>query len=300
MIQKVHFPSSLEYIIFQSDIYYIGAISFCGTLFGLSKTTIFFQITTEVPVMNLKTIILSLLLQTLIIGTAQAGRLYLSVAASMTDAFKELLGRFEIEHPQIKILPNFASSGSLAKQIEQGAPADIYISANPRWMRYLLEKGSIKPGSERIFAYNSLVFIGNSTKMDLNLESLVQFERIALGVPQSVPAGQYARQAMTAAGVYEELERTRKLVMAKDVRQALLYADRGEVDGAFVYATDAALAKRARILFVVPQKLYDRVSYPLALTRAGAAKESARSFYDFMGSLEAREVLTRFGFQAVH
>ncbi len=250
--------------------------------------------------MKAKLIFLFLLLQSFIVCPVQAETVYVSVAASMTDAFKEILGRFAVLQPQVKIRPNFASSGSLAKQIEQGAPADIYVSANPRWMRYLLEKDLIEPGSDRIFACNSLVFIGMPTTTDVDLAGLNQLERIALGAPQSVPAGQYARQAMQAAGVYATLEQSRKLVMAKDVRQALLYADRGEVDGAFVYATDAALAKTARILFVVPEKLHDRVAYPLALTRTGAAKNSARSFYNFMGSPEALEVLARFGFQAIH
>ncbi len=264
---------------------------------GLKKT---FGLKKESQENHLKIhiILLFLLLQGFSACSVQTETVYVSVAASMTDVFKELLDRFALLQPQVKIRPNFASSGSLAKQIEQGAPADIYISANPKWMRYLLEKDLIEPGSEHTFAYNNLVFISSSTTLDVDLARLNQLERIALGSPQSVPAGQYARQAMTAAGVYAPLEQARKLVMAKDVRQALLYADRGEVDGAFVYATDAALAKTARILFVVPEKLYDRISYPLALTREGADKNAARSFYDYMSSPEALEVLTYFGFKA--
>lgn len=102
---------------------------------------------------------------------------------------------------------------------------------------------------------------------------------------------------MDRAGIYKVLERNRKLVMAKDVRQALLYADRGEVDGAFVYTTDATLATRATILFTIPPELYDRVSYPLALTRTGAEKKLAKDFYDYMSSEEARATLARYGFE---
>ena len=114
-----------------------------------------------------------------------------------------------------------------------------------------------------MFAYNKLVFAGKKGISITSLADLKTLQRIAIGTPASVPAGQYAEQAMRAAGVYEDLVKDKKLVMAQDVRQALLYADRGEVDGAFVYKTDALLAKEAEILLVVPDKLYDRISYPM-------------------------------------
>ena len=227
----------------------------------------------------------------------QAQTLYLSVAASMTDAFNEIISQFSAGNPGTEILPNFASSGSLAKQIEQGAPADMYVSANPKWMNFLLEKNMIAGSTDKIFAYNKLVFVGGEQTSAAGLEDLTGLKKIAIGTPQSVPAGQYAKQAMESAGMYGKLERDRKLVMAKDVRQALIYADRGEVDGAFVYRTDAMLAKSARILFVVPDDLYSRVSYPLALTAAGAGKKEARALYDFMSSPEALKILEKFGFE---
>ncbi len=131
----------------------------------------------------------------------------------------------------------------------------------------------------------------------LSLESLSELERIALGTPQSVPAGQYAKQAMEQAGVYTALEQANKLVMAKDVRQALIYADRGEVDGAFVYKTDALLASQSKILFIVPENLYDRVSYPVALTIEGDENAMAKAFYDYLNSPEAITMLTKYGFK---
>jgi len=247
--------------------------------------------------MKLKWLLTVLLLQICSVVTVQAQPVNLSVAASMTDAFKEIITGFSAAHPAAQLRPNFASSGSLAKQINQGAPADIYVSANPKWMKYLLEKQMIAPGTDRIFAYNKLVFIGERNSTGLSLAGLVSLGRIALGSPRSVPAGQYAKQAMDRAGIYTVLEQERKLVMAKDVRQALLYADRGEVDGAFVYKTDALLATKAKILFTVPDDLYDRVSYPLALTISGAKKDMAIAFYDYMGSAEAIAILSRYGFE---
>ncbi|MGB5686702.1 MAG: molybdate ABC transporter substrate-binding protein [Candidatus Electrothrix sp.] len=228
---------------------------------------------------------------------ASAETVYLSAASSMTDALKEIITGFNASHPQAKIQTNFGSSGGLAKQIDQGAPGDLYISANPKWMHYLVEQQLIAPRTNRIFAYNKLVFIGEKRVPSLTLNKLIDLERIALGSPQSVPAGQYTKQALEHAGVYAALTEQRKLVMAKDVRQALLYADRGEVDGAFVYQTDALLARNAEILFTVPDDLYDRVAYPLGLTLAGAKNTSAKALYEYLNSREAKEVLKKYGFE---
>lgn len=230
-------------------------------------------------------------------ATSQAGTLHLSVAASMTDAIKDVISAFAEDHPEAEMLPNFASSGSQAKQISQGAPADIYISANPKWMKYLVDNQFIATSTDQIFAYNKLVFISETKLEHASMASLLNMERIAIGDPKSVPAGRYAQQAMEAAGLYNQLRDTRKFIFAKDVRQALLYADRGEVDGAFVYKTDALLARNAEIAFTVPEDLYSRVSYPVGLTVTGAEKELAREFYNFIKSDKAAEILLRYGFE---
>lgn len=246
--------------------------------------------------MKLKIVFAVLFLQIFAVFAAQAQTIYLSAAASMTDAFKEMITDFSVKHTDAQFLRNFASSGNLAKQIEQGAPTDIFVSANPKWIKYLLEKQLIAADSDRVFAYNQLVFIGMEELTGLSLTELTGLERIALGTPQSVPAGQYARQAMEHAGIYAPLEQARRLVLAKDVRQALMYADRGEVDGAFVYKTDALLAENAQILFFVPRDHYDRISYFIGLTEKGAQNDMARAFYEYIESPEATAILTRFGF----
>lgn len=247
--------------------------------------------------MKFKVLITVLLLQIFSVLAVQAQTIHLSVAASMTDAFNEMITDFSAQHTDAKFQPNYASSGSLAKQIEQGAPTDIFLSANPKWMKYLVEKEQIAAGTDRILAFNQLVFVGTRKSTELSLEGLTGLDRIALGTPQSVPAGQYAKQAMEHAGIYAPLEQAKKLVMAKDVRQALIYADRGEVDGAFVYKTDALLAKNAQILFVVPEDHYDRVSYPIALTNAGAKNDLAKAFYEYINSPEAKAILAKYGFE---
>ena len=247
--------------------------------------------------MKLRSFVLTL--SFFIVGAApgHAETVYLSVATSMTDAFKDIISSFSQVHPDAEILPNFASSGSLAKQINQGAPAHIYVSANPDWMQFLVEKEMIAKGTDRIFAYNTLVFAGPERTTAKELVELKNLRLIAIGSPDSVPAGQYAKQAMEAAGIYAELDAGEKLVLAKNVRQALLYANRGEVDGSFVYKTDALLAENVKILFTIPEELYDRVSYPLALTISGAKSQTAQTFYDFMATPDAVAILEKYGFE---
>jgi molybdate transport system substrate-binding protein len=229
--------------------------------------------------------------------SSHAEEVRLSVAASMANAFKDASRTFEARYPDITIRLNFGSSGSLARQIAQGAPADIFVSANPKWMTFLGEKEKTAKTTERILAYNTLVMVGDPAVALSSLDDLTGFKRIALGSPGSVPAGQYAKQAMEHAGVYHSLFNGNKLVMAKDVRQALLYADRKEVDVAFVYKTDALLAKNAKILLSVPVTFYDRVTYPMALTVTGEKKLSAKRFYTFLTQPDVLEILKGYGFE---
>lgn len=236
------------------------------------------------------------LLTLIMVVPVQAEELRLSVAASMTDLFKEIKFNFVKLHPDVKLAINFGPSGGLAKQINQGAPADLYVSANPKWMNFLIEQKKIRETAKTVFAHNSLVFVGYSSKGVSSLADLVKLTRIGLGSPKSVPAGQYAKQAMDKSGLYNRLLAEGKLVMAKDVRQALIYADRGETDGSFIYKTDALLAKQAVILFDVPQKLYDRVTYPLALTLEGEKKSSAQEFVSYLATSEAAVSIKKYGF----
>ena len=126
------------------------------------------------------------------------------------------------------------------------------------------------------------------------MQDLIKLERIAIGSPKSVPAGEYAADAFRKAGIEKQLEK--KLVMAEDVRECLMYAERGEVDGAFVYRTDALQAKQAKILFTVPQDLYPRVTYPMSLTAAGVKNRDAVAFLAYLHGDAARSVLTKYGF----
>lgn len=238
-------------------------------------------------------LIMILTLLATMFSAASAAEVRLSVAASMTDATRELIATYQ-QQKGITLLPNFASSGSLAKQISVGAPADIFISANPAWMSYLTEKRLIAADTVRNFARNSLVFVGKNNPEVTSLSDLTSLDRIALASPRSAPAGQYAEQALKAAGVFGEIRN--KLILAKDVRQALMYADRGEADGAFVYRTDALLLGHATILLEVPQTLYDPVVYPAGLTSEGNKNRAAVDFFNYLESIEAAAILQKHGF----
>ncbi|HEY6873223.1 MAG TPA: molybdate ABC transporter substrate-binding protein [Geobacteraceae bacterium] len=225
---------------------------------------------------------------------AHAGEIRLSAAASLREAVDEICDRYARAHGGVTFVRNYGGSGTLAKQIENGAPADIFISANSEWLDYLKGKRHLAPGSVAEFAANTLVFAGRDGRKATEMRDLPALDRIAIGSPRSVPAGEYAMAALQRAGIASRLEK--KLVLARDVRDALMYAERGEVDGAFVYRTDALRGRRVKILFTVPPELYPRISYPMALTAAGVRNDEAAAFYRYLLSGEARTVLGKYGF----
>lgn len=222
-----------------------------------------------------------------------AGDVNLSVAASLKEVINELSANFAIKHPGVKFLKNYGASGALAIQIENGAPSDVFISANLEWMDYLKNKKVADVASIGTLTYNTLVFAGTPGKAS-SMQDLAKLKRIAIGSPMSVPAGEYAMEALKKAGLDKQLEK--KLVMARDVRACLMYAEHGEVDGAFVYETDALQAKQAKILFTVPQELYPRVTYPMSLTVTGAKNKDAVAFFTYLHGYEAKSVLAKYGF----
>jgi molybdate transport system substrate-binding protein len=239
---------------------------------------------------------IALLFFTFLIITApvMAGALNLSVAASLKEVINELTASYTAKNPSTVFVKNFGSSGTLAGQIENGAPADLFIAANTEWMEYLKKKTLVDGASEKTFAFNSLVFAGTTKKHVSSMNDLPALEKIAIGSPKSVPAGEYAMAAITKSGIEAKLNG--KLVMAKDVRECLMYAEIGEVDGAFIYRTDALQAQKAKLLFVVPQKLYPRVVYPMALTVKAAQNSEAKAFKAYLQGAEAQSVLRKFGF----
>jgi molybdate transport system substrate-binding protein len=230
-------------------------------------------------------------------SSAIAGEITFGAGAGLKDVLNELTASFVKVNPSTKIIKNFAASGVLVKQIESGAPTDIVFVANRKWMDYMKEKKHVDAGTIRPFAYNTLVFVGKGKPSISGIEELTKLEKIAIGSPKSVPAGEYATEAVKNAGLDKQLEK--KFIPARDVRECLMYAERGEVDGAFVYRTDALLSKVVTIWFAVPQKLYSGVVYMSALTVTGVKNHDAIQFFSYLHSAGARNVLLKHGFEVL-
>ena len=231
---------------------------------------------------------------------ATAQEVILSVAVSLKDATEELGRGFMAAHPGVTLRYNFGASGDLQKQIEAGAPVDVFLSAAQRQMDELEKQKLIVGASRRAFARNALVVIKPAdSRIDIAkpadlLEARVG--RIVIGSPKTVPAGQYAEESLRALGLWDRLQP--KLVFSENVRQALDYVARGEVDAGFVYTTDAASrAQGVKEAFRPPDDSYRPVVYPGAVVAASKQAALARAFLDLLGSPEGRAVLARFGFQ---
>jgi molybdate transport system substrate-binding protein len=229
-----------------------------------------------------------------------AQELTLSVAVSLKDAVEELGRSFMAARPGVTLRYNFGASGDLQKQIEAGAPVDLFLSAAQRQMDELEKQNLIVPASRRAFARNALVVIKPAdSRVDITkpadlLEARVG--RIVIGSPKTVPAGQYAEENLRALGLWDRLQP--KLIFAENVRQALDYVARWEVDAGFVYTTDAAArAQGVKEAFRPPDDSYRPVIYPGAVVAASKQAALARAFLDLLGGAEGRAVLSRFGFQ---
>ena len=228
---------------------------------------------------------------------AEAADLTVSAAASLTNAFRELGPAFEARNPDTKVLLNFGASDALLAQIAKGAPADVFVSADQDAMDRAEAQKLLAAGSRRNFVSNALVMIvpGDST---LRLKTLADLQRpevrrVAIGNPASVPVGRYTRGALEAARLWAAVEP--KAVLAQNVRQALDYVARGEVEAGFVYLTDAAIMKdKVQVVATVPTDT--SITYPIATVAGSPNPEAARKFLDFVVTPAAQAVLARYGF----
>jgi molybdate transport system substrate-binding protein len=232
---------------------------------------------------------------------APAQEMTLSVAISMKDAVEELGRRFVQARPGVTLRYNLGSSGELEKQIEAGAPIDVFISAAQRQMDELERKGLIDPATRRVFARNVLTVVkpGDSTVDLVKPADLLapRVGRIVIGNPRTVPAGQYAEESLKSLGLWDRLQA--KLVLAENVRQALDYVARGEVDAGFVYTTDVAAASaRVREAFRPAEDTYRPITYPVAIVKDTRHATLGRQFIELLLSSEGRAVLARYGFQS--
>ncbi len=246
--------------------------------------------------------VLFLAMATFCVGPGRASaetEILVSAAASLTDAFKAIGKAYEAKNPGVTIRFNFAATGPLLQQIEQGAPVDVFASADQQSMDRA-EKGSfILPGSRTNFIGNVLVLISpvnmSVVKGLADLQS-AQVLKISIGNPESVPVGRYAKAALEKQGVWEAL--VPKFVMGSSVKQALEYVMRGEVEAGFVFGTDAVIAKdKVRVVAEIPT--ITPIVYPVAVVAASAKKEAAQAFIHYLQGAESQAILTKYGFKKI-
>jgi molybdate transport system substrate-binding protein len=221
-----------------------------------------------------------------------------SAAASLKDAFREISVRHEAR-TGTKVIFNFGASGALQKQIESGAPVDLFASAGRPQMEALAKRGLIMPETLRDFARNTLVLIvpADSSMAITSFADLggVKVARLAVGNPRTVPAGQYAEQSLAGLGLRDRIQP--RLIMAEDVRQVLDYVARGEVDAGIVYATDTRVAgERVRTVASAPEDSHDPILYPIAVVQASEHQEAAKAFIETVMSDDGRRILENYGF----
>ena len=232
-------------------------------------------------------------------GNGPSAPIIMQAAASTQDALNEIISLYSTTHPtQVQI--NYASSGTLAQQILQGAPADLFLSANADWVDRLEAKDLISQRSDLLS--NQLVLIVPKDS-ELELQSLEELrdaplEFFALADPESVPAGIYGKQVLEKLNLWEPFEE--RVVRGADVRQTLMFVERAEADCGIVYATDAAASKRVRVLLKIDAQLYEQIIYPLALVKQEPSRKEAQNFYNFLSSPAAIEVFQKYGFQPLH
>jgi molybdate transport system substrate-binding protein len=226
--------------------------------------------------------------------------LTLSVAISMKEAVEELGRLFAQARPGVVLRYNYGASGELARQIEAGAPVDLFVSAAQRQMDELEARGLLVPGSRRLFARNVLVAVKPAdSPLDLVRPGDLldpRVKRIVIGNPRTVPVGQYTEESLRALGLWERLQA--RVVLAENVRQALDYVARGEVDAGFVYATDVTVRRgQVREAFRPAEDTYRPVVYPVAVVKDARDRALAQAFIDLLVGAEGQAVLKRLGFQ---
>jgi molybdate transport system substrate-binding protein len=220
---------------------------------------------------------------------ASAGKtLTIGAAASLTNVMKELKMEFEKDNPNIKLVMTFAATGKIRMQISKGAPIDVFASANRNFggngnYGKILNKSSIK-----IMCTNALVFVAPK-----NI-SLLEVKRLGIGNPAYVPAGKYAKKLLESKKLWNKVKD--KIIQGSNVRQVLSWLEQGAVDGGFVYATDAAMNKKLKVIKKYTVIDGKKIVYPVAITKSCREKATAKDFIIFLISAKAKKIFRKYGF----
>jgi molybdate transport system substrate-binding protein len=233
-------------------------------------------------------------------AAADAGKITVFAAASLTNAMQDIAKEYKKEN-NVEVVSSFASSSTLARQIEAGAPADLFISADQKWMDYAVEKKAIDNASRETLLGNSLVVIASkaSEQGAVTLDakttwtSLLKGGRLAVGDPDHVPAGIYAKEALQKLGAWDTL--SPKLAPAEDVRGALALVERNEAPLGIVYGSDAVASKGVKVVGTFPEDSHKKVEYPMAITD-GHNNATVKAFYDYLKGPQASAIFKQYGF----
>ena len=223
--------------------------------------------------------------------------LLVSTAASLKEVMEEIKTNYQQSKPGVTINYNFGASGALLQQIQQGAPADIFISAAKRQVDTLEQAGQLVPGTRSILARNRLVLIVSKTTVGVtSFFNLTKdnIKKITLGEPRSVPAGQYAEQVLQKLGIYNKVKS--KFVYANNVRQVLAAVEAGNADAGLVYRTDAAISNKVKTVVAADEKYHSPIIYPMAVLKRSKNVAAATEFIRYLSSEQAKAVLKKYGF----
>ena len=225
--------------------------------------------------------------------------LNVSAAASLQEAMVELEEKFKEVEPNVKLELNLGSSGSLQQQIEQGAACDVFISAGQKQMTALADKDLLLDGTNKTLLTNDLVLVTGEDKEIKDLDTLAtdKVEKLAIGDPESVPAGKYAKEVLDNTKLYDKVEN--KLVLAKDVKEVLSWVQKGSADAGFVYLSDATGVDDVDVVLTTDADSHSEIAYPVAVLKDSKQAKVAQQFEDFLLSDKAQNILEKHGFNKV-
>lgn len=229
-------------------------------------------------------------------STSQKVELYVLAAASLTDVMKEAEQQFEAANPTIELVFSYASSGKLQTQIEQGTPADLFLSAGRKQMEALAHKNLVE--SSTLLLKNDIVLIRGketSTVNDINDLTASHVTHLSIGQPETVPAGKYAKQTLQAKGLWTVLEP--KIVYANDVRQVVGYVETGNVEAGFVYKTDISKDAEVEVAQTISPKWHLPIQYPAAILKITEDLVQAQLFFEWLQGKKAKQIFEHYGFQ---
>lgn len=223
------------------------------------------------------------------------GTITVSAAASLTDAMNDIADLFIEENPDVQVDYNFGGSGALRQQITQGAPVDLFFSASESDFQAVVDEGYIDEKNTIDLLANELVLIvPEGSKTVTSFTDLSHAKQIAIGNPESVPAGEYSVEAYESMGILEEIEEL--LIYAEDVRAVLTYVETGNVDAGTVYRTDAMISDKVEIVDAAPADSHDPIIYPVGIVNQSDNEEAAIAFYKYLQTDTALKVFEEYGF----